>query len=56
MNFDAWQTVWVCVGTTVLFMAVDGFLANRAGLGKIEMARKGQRSNRMARMGKGTSQ
>lgn len=48
MNFDAWQTIWICVGLSVLVLVLDGFLASRAGPGKNELARQGQRGNRMA--------
>lgn len=56
MNFDVWQTIWICVALSVLILLVDGLLANRAGPNKNELARTGQRSNRMARMAKGKSE
>lgn len=49
MNFDAWQTIWLCVACSVLVLGLDSVLAHRAGPTKTELARKGQRSNRMAR-------
>ncbi|MEQ9106935.1 MAG: hypothetical protein RLO04_05675 [Limnobacter sp.] len=52
MNFDAWQTVWICVVLSVLVLVLDGIFAFRAGPDKTELARKSQRSSRMARMGK----
>lgn len=56
MNFDAWQTVWICVALSVLVLVVDGVFAFRAGPDKTELARKSQRSSRMARMGKRSAQ
>ena len=53
MSFDAWQTVWICVGLSVAVMALDAFFAHRSGPDKTEIARAGQRGNRMARVGKG---
>jgi heme exporter protein D len=56
MNFDAWQTVWICVALSVLVLALDGVLAFRSGPDKTELARKSQRGRRMARVGKGSAQ
>jgi heme exporter protein D len=50
MNFDAWQTVWICVALSVLLLMVDAWLANRAGPDKTELARTGQRNKREARL------
>ncbi|MCR2746572.1 hypothetical protein [Limnobacter parvus] len=54
MNFDAWQTVWICVGFSVVVIALDAWLANRAGPDKTELARTGQRGKRLASIGKGS--
>lgn len=54
MIFDAWETVWLCVALSVLLLILDAWLANRVGPDKTEVARTGQRSKRMARMGKGS--
>jgi len=53
MNFDAWQTIWLCVVCSVLVLGLDSVLAHRAGPTKTELARKRQRSNRTAQRGEG---
>lgn len=55
MNFDAWQTIWLCVACSVLVLGLDSVLAHCAGPTKTELARKKQRSNRTARQGEGKS-
>jgi hypothetical protein len=55
MNFDAWQTIWMCVACSVFVLGLDSVLAHRAGPTKTELARKKQRSNRTARQGEGKS-
>jgi heme exporter protein D len=56
MNFDAWETVWLCVALSVLVLLLDAWHAHRAGPDKIEQARSSQRGNRMARVSKETEQ
>jgi hypothetical protein len=56
MNFDAWETVWLCTALSVLVMVLDAWLAHRAGPDKTEQARSGQRGKRMSNVGKETSQ
>lgn len=53
MNFDAWETVWICVAFSALVLVLDAWLANRAGPDKTELARTGQRSKRTAQLGQG---
>jgi hypothetical protein len=55
MHLDAWQTIWVCVAFSVIVLLLDGLLAQRAGATKTELARKSQRTNRMARQGEGNT-
>ena len=56
MNFDAWETVWLCTALSVLVLVLDAWLAHRAGPDKTEQARSGQRGNRMSNVGKETVQ
>jgi hypothetical protein len=53
MNFDAWETIWICVALSALVLLIDAWQASCAGPDKKEIARTGQRSNRMAQLGKG---
>ena len=53
MNFDAWQTIWLCVACSLLVLGLDSVLAHRAGPTKTELARQRQRSNRTAQRGEG---
>lgn len=52
MNLDAWQTIWACVGLSLLILAVDGVTAGRAGPSKTDLIRQKKRDNRMAIVGK----
>lgn len=56
MNFDAWETVWLCVALSVLVLLLDAWQAHRAGPDKTEQARSGQRGKRMAQVGKDARQ
>ncbi|MCE2745978.1 MAG: hypothetical protein LW710_08735 [Burkholderiales bacterium] len=53
MVLDAWQTVWVCVGVSLLIMVLDAALANRAGPSKTDLVRQKKRDNRMAGLEQG---
>lgn len=48
MVLDAWQTVWVCVGISLLIIVLDAAFANRAGPSKTDVVRQKKRANRMA--------
>jgi hypothetical protein len=50
---SAWETVWACVGISVLVLVLDGWLANRAGPSKEELTRKALRGERMSQLNKG---
>jgi hypothetical protein len=56
MNFDAWQTVWICVALSALVLVLDAVLVFRAGPDKTELARKSQRGRRMDQMVKRSAQ
>jgi len=56
MNFDAWETVWLCVALSVLVLLLDAWQAHRSGPDKTEQARSSQRGNRMAQVGKEAGQ
>jgi heme exporter protein D len=49
---DAWQTVWACVGLSLLILVLDAALAYRAGPSKTDLARQKKRDNRMANLDK----
>lgn len=53
MILDAWQTIWACVGLSLLVLLLDGLLAGRAGPSKTDLVRQQKRDNRMAAVGKG---
>jgi hypothetical protein len=53
MILDAWQTIWACVGLSLLILLLDGVLASRAGPSKTDLVRQQKRDNRMAAVGKG---
>ena len=53
MIFDAWQTIWACVGLSLLILVVDGVLAGRAGPSKTDLVRQKKRDDRMVGLGKG---
>jgi len=40
MILDAWQTIWACVGLSLLILFVDGVLAGRAGPSKTDLVRQ----------------
>ncbi|HEX4842055.1 MAG TPA: hypothetical protein VFV57_00160 [Limnobacter sp.] len=50
MMLSAWETVWVCLAVTVVVMALDHGLANRAGPQKHEEQRRQGRAQRAARL------
>lgn len=52
MILDAWQTIWACVGLSLLIIVLDAALANRAGPSKTDLVRQKKRDNRMAGLGK----
>jgi hypothetical protein len=49
---DAWQTVWACVGLSLLILVLDAALAYRAGPSKTDLVRQKKRDNRMANLDK----
>ncbi len=55
MILDAWQTIWACVGLSLLILFVDGVLASRAGPSKTDLVRQKKRDNRMVGLGKGAN-
>ncbi|HEX4880010.1 MAG TPA: hypothetical protein VFV39_09220 [Limnobacter sp.] len=56
MVLSAWETVWLCVASTVCVMALDHWLANRAGPQKLEVQRQQGRAQRAARLQAGQTQ
>lgn len=45
---NAWQTVWVCVGLSVVGLLLDAWFAARSGAHKDQQAREAARQRRVS--------